>query len=481
MNTMKKILALALALIMVMGLATTAFAQEVGTKTDGTGSITITNPSKGETYGYVKVFDATVTGTEDGSIAYTGEIPEALQSVFEKDSAGNIKVIAGKTDEEVIDAVQAWAKTQPLQGETISDGTPLTFNGLGYGYYAVISSQGQTVSVNSTNPDVSVTDKNSTDPEPPVKVVDDDNVKIGDTVTYTVTFKTANYDGTKKIVSYTIEDTLPAFLANVTVTSITVDGDPITTQQFEDKKITIDWVDDEGNHIYENGAEVVITYTAVVTAESAVDGAGNTNKVTMTWRDEDGNEPGEYIDEETIYTYALALKKVDQAGNPLAGATFRFPFYVQETPDEDGAYIYAGEQSGEGLINEITTPDDGMIIVKGLEAGTEIEIIETEAPNGYNKLTETVKVTPVKTGETTTHSTFYLDENGNIVDEETETVVTVVSENIAATAIVVVNKTGTELPETGGMGTTMFYVFGAVLLLGAAVLLITKRRVNMAQ
>ena len=486
MKTTRKLLAMVLAVIMVMSLATTAFAQTVGTAAAGTGSITISNPSNGETYTVVKVLSASVTGNEDGSIAYIGDIPAGLESVFVKDSAGNIQVKDGTSDKAVIDAVTAWAKDK-AGISAVSDGTPLTFAGLDYGYYAVISSQGAVVTIDSTNPNVTVVDKNTTDPTPPTKDVDDDNVKIGDTVTYTVKYKTANYNGTKKIVSYTIHDTLPEFLTNVKVTSITVDGQAIAVQQFVDKKITIAWVDGQGNHLYKNGAEVVITYTATVTEGAAVDGAGNTNTVTLTWDDEDGSvpppsdNPDMYKDSETIYTYALALKKVDQDGKPLAGATFQFPFYVKATPDADGAYIYAGTTAGEGLTNTITTPADGVIIVKGLESDEKVTITETEAPAGYNKLTAAVEVTPVKTGKTTTNVTVYLDENGNVVDTETETVVTVTSDKIAATAIVVVNKAGTELPETGGMGTTLFYVFGAVLMLGAAVLLVTKRRMNMAE
>ena len=103
------------------------------------------------------------------------------------------------------------------------------------------------------------------------------------------------------------------------------------------------------------------------------------------------------------------------------------------------------------------------------------------APAGYNKLTGPVEVTPTKTSSTTTNVTVYLDENGNIVDSETSTKVTVISDKIAATAIVIVNKAGTELPETGGVGTTMFYVVGGLMMLMAVVLLVTKKRMADAE
>ena len=90
-------------------------------------------------------------------------------------------------------------------------------------------------------------------------------------------------------------------------------------------------------------------------------------------------------------------------------------------------------------------------------------------------------MTPDKTGSITTNVTVYLDEKGDITETVTETVVNVESNDIAATAIVVVNKAGTELPSTGGMGTTLFYVFGGIMMAAAVVLLVTKKRMADAE
>ena len=512
MKHTKKLFSVLLALVMVFALATTAFAQEVTVAGDGKGSITISNAAKGETYTIYKLFDATVTGTAGGSIAYTGTIPESLNAYFTKDSAGNISATdaawkdpATKTEmsEDLMAALKTWAETATATKSAVSDGSELTFKNIPYGYYVVTSTQssGAAITVDSTNPSANIVDKNSSTPHDLKKSANETDVNIGDTVTYTVTFTTSNYSGAgtaaKKIVSYTIKDTLPDFLSNVTVTSIIVDNDgnaETTTDrveiknadnsvpQFDDNtKIVIDWYDEgKSQFLYDNGATVTITYTAVVTDKAAIDGNGNTNKVTLTWTDEDGTTPpSELEDNETIYTYAIALKKVDDKGNPLAGAVFEFPFYVKTTADTDGAYIYAGTTAGDGKTNQITTPADGVIVVKGVKSGT-YSITEVTAPAGYNKLTAPVSVTAVKTGETSTHTTVYLDENGNIVETETETTVTVNVDisDIAATAIVVVNKTGIELPSTGGMGTTIFYVLGSILAVGAIVLLVTKKRMS---
>lgn len=494
MKHARKLASLLLALVMVFALATTAFAKDV-TVADGKGSITISNAAKGETYTIYKLFDATVSADKT-SIAYTGTVPGSLSDYFTADANGYISATeAAKNGESMSDglrnALKAWTETAIAASTATSDGSALKFNGLLLGYYVVTTSQGeQLISVDSTMPDVTIVDKNSSSPSNLTKTASSNDVSIGDTVTYTVSFKTSNYDGAgeaaKEIVSYTIEDTLPEFLKDVTVTSISVNNDVIqdqtgATPQFDsNKKIVIDWYDEVNKQfLYNNGATVTITYTAVVTDKAAIDGAGNTNTVTLTWTTKGSNqpEPNPIETNETIFTYAIALKKVNDKGVALPGAVFEFPFYVQSTADTDGAYIYAGDTAKDGLTKQITTPADGVIVVKGVKSGR-YEITEFKAPDGYNKLTTPVTVEAVKTSSTTTSKTVYLDENGNVTNETTATEVKVELANIAATAVVVVNKAGTELPSTGGMGTTIFYVLGAVLVLGAVVLLVTKKRMS---
>ena len=502
MKHARKLASLLLALVMVFALATTAFATEGATPTTGNGSITISNAAKGETYTIYKLFDATVNA-DGSSIAYTGDIPDGLNTYFVKDTNGYISATGEAKDGDKMSAgleaaLKTWAETATSTSHAVSDGSALKFNGLLLGYYVVTTSQGeQLISVDSTMKDVTIVDKNSSTPKDLHKNADVDDVSIGDTVTYTVSFKTSNYYGAgeaaKEIVSYTIEDTLPEFLSNVDVIRIIVDNDgksetiddqkDVTVQFNTDKKIVIDWYDeDNSKFLYNNGATVTITYTAKVTDKAAIDGDGNTNKVTVKWTTK-GNvqpDPDEIHTEETIYTYAIALKKVNNKGVALPGAVFQFPFYVQSTADTDGAYIYAGDTAKDGLTKQITTLDDGVIVVKGVKTGN-YQITEVKAPDGYNRLTDPVTVEAVKTNSATTNKTVYLDKDGKETGESTTaTKVTVKIDNIAATAVVVVNKAGTELPSTGGMGTTVFYVLGAVLVMGAVVLLVTKKRMSNA-
>lgn len=502
MKHARKLTSLLLALVMVFALAVTAFAQDE-TVGAGAGAITISNAAKGVTYTIYKLFDATVNA-DGSSIAYTGEIPASLNTYFTADKNGYISATEAAKEganmsEGLKTALKDWTKTVTATATAKSDGSALNFKGLAYGYYVVTTTQGnQVISVDSTKPDVTIYDKNSSRPTDLHKTASNDDVSIGDTVTYTVRFKTSNYDGAgtdaKEIVSYTIEDTLPAFLSDVNVTSIIVDNDGNdatagdqhdVTAQFTNKKIVIDWYDeDNSKFLYDNGATVTITYTAVVTEKAAIDGEGNTNNVTVTWTTKGGNEPGpgKLETKKTIFTYAIALKKVNNKGTALPDAVFEFPFYVKSDADTDGAYIYAGTTAGEGLTNKITTPENGVIIVKGVKSGS-YKITEVTAPAGYNKLTAPVAVEAKKTGQISTNTTVYLDENGNITNTETDkkTEVNVDIPNIAATALVVVNKAGTELPSTGGMGTTIFYVLGAVLVVGAGVLLVTKKRMSQSE
>jgi len=493
---MKKILALVLAMLMVIGM-TAALADVPAANT---GKITIANAAKGETYKIYKLFDATVGA--NGEIAYTGSIPSDLSEFFTKDTAGNISKAAGKTDAEVATAVQNFIKALPDSSFTeantkVAEGSALEFTNLPFGYYGIKSSQGATVTVDSTNPTVTVYDKNEKEIELS-KTVDDTNVKIGQTVTYTVDFTSVNYVGTgnaaKKVDKYTITDTLPAFLKDVVVTGITVGGTAIETKQFdENKKIEIPWVDAEGNHLYANGAIVEITYTAVVTDSVDVTATGNTNKVTLTPHFDDGTEGQPKEDEETIWSYTFGLIKVDDSGAALADATFLLPFYVKQVGDSN-VYNYAGTTASDGAVNTVTTTDNGQIYIHGIatdethntpadeEAGTaavidtEFSITETVAPKGFNKLTAAFTV--VAKPERSTTVKRYWDENGKLTDTVTETITNFTAAEPVSGFKTVINKAGAELPSTGGMGTTILYIAGSVLVLAAAILLITKRRMN---
>lgn len=486
MKKFRKLLSLVLAMIMVLAMAAPSFAA------NGTGSITIKNASKGETYYAYKLFDATVA---NGSIAYTGTIPNELNTYFEV-RAGYIYLKDGVTDitEEFSQALQSWAVAQGTENAAASDtadGSALVFEDLDYGYYVVTTTQGSAISVDSLNPDATIYDKNLTEPGEPedgdVKSSDVDPNKgaaIGDTITYTVEFTTTNYVGegeaAKKVKSYTIHDTLPeTFLGNVNVTSILIDEESYTVggsvPQFINNEITIPWVED-GNSKYNNGALIKITYTAVLKSGAVIDGSGNTNTVSISWTTEDEVEhTGDLTDMETVYTYALAIQKVDQDGEPLAGATFSIGG-IQATEEEKGIYIVtkAGENVTEPTVMECD--DNGLLIVKGVQLGT-YSVTEVAAPEGYNKLEDSFDATAQKIGETVITTTTYYNEDGEETDKESAvTTLTTTNEKLLDIAEKVINKAGATLPSTGGIGTTVFYAAGIVLMAGAVFFVVRRKK-----
>ena len=511
MKKMKKIFALLIAMVMVLGMSTAVFAQSVGSGTEAT--ITVNNASKGVTYKAYKLFgakvSAAVTSGESNSISYTGTIPSSLAQYFTyvngtDDSNGIVATSAafksGSTTElsdSAIAALKSWTESQTAYAEAVSDGSALTF-GVDYGFYVVTTSQGnQAISVDSTHPNASIYDKNSTtptiDPESG-KVVDDAEVAIGDTVTYTVTFTTSNYAGSgssaKQITKYTIEDTLPSFLSDVTITSLTIgttekvytaaELSTATTAFNTNKKIEIPWVNNTTS-LYSNGATVVITYTAKVNSNVAVAGenTASTNTVTLKYTTTDGGDDTTVgTSSSSISTYAAQLNKVDASGNALAGATFSITGL--KLTGEAGSYTVVGATPSGETDTVMSCDTNGKLVIRGLDADVTYTVTEVAAPSGYNKLTSTFNLDPVIESTTVTYKTWTVT-NGTITygEEQTETIgannVTF-TKALDDTAEIVVNQTGAELPSTGGIGTTIFYAVGMILVIGAGIVLVTRRR-----
>ena len=142
----------------------------------------------------------------------------------------------------------------------------------------------------------------------------------------------------------------------------------------------------------------------------------------------------------------------------LAGATFTLSMSntganpIALISEDNNVYRVA--KTGEtGTVTAITTDATGKFTIKGLDADT-YYLTETAAPAGYNKLADPV--------------TIFIGEDGvvNATDDNPNGV----------TEVKVLNQSGTELPSTGGMGTTVFYVVGGILVVGAVVLLVARKR-----
>ena len=539
MKRIKKLAGILLAMVMVLGMTMTSFAQTKAldpADADGA-TITIKNPAKGETYSLHKLFDATVNGD---NIAYQGEVPPALGAFFEADDAGYVsptgeivekdadgKITGTKMTDDLKAALEAWAKDAEVVVSEVSNGdSDLVFTGLPYGYYVVTTTHVSTdedgvvtkaaITVTSTQPDADIYDKNVNTPTV-LKEVEKESYSIGDTVKYTGTFDTTNYidlnGESKQVVDYVIQDTLPEYLADAKVTKITIgatetdprtvfEGDALTGLQFGEvtvgtttyeKAILIPWAEQAADGTYTNlyaqGAKIVVEYEAVLTSTTNINAADtNTISIRPVYVDEDSTEkkPWDETWEDTaeIRTYAAAIKKVDESGNPLAGATFTIKG-LTVTAGEAGVYTVASYDPNSTTESaELSTDENGKLYIIGLASNVELTVTEFKAPDGYNKLTESKKLKPqILTKEIfVTSGERHYDEDGNLVSESsTATTSKTVEKNLSdldVAALEIVNQKGTLLPSTGGIGTTIFYVVGGILVVAAGILLVTKKRMS---
>lgn len=473
-NTMKKTLAILLALVMILSLATAVFADESTTQTvtvsNGSGSITITNPAEGETYKIIKLFDATVS---NAGIAYTGTIPDGLGDYFElvngyvqiKESAKDT-TDTNKLSSDAIAALKTWAEAQDEDSVTssaeVEEGkTSLVFAGLDYGYYVVTTTQGSVISVTSTNPEATVTDKNTAPTvEKDITKVGEDELdeagkaalaQVGTTVEFKVTITVGT--GAKNYVFHDTMDSRLSYNNDATVTGV------------DSGKYTIKGTPDEGDTItitFEDGiaanTEITITYSATVTSDALTTettAAGNTAYISY------GDSSTTTSDTVNVYNAKFTVTKKDGSGNALAGAGFVIAKTVADTSDgaEEGATKTVYYKLENGVVSWVDSIDDAteytsdstgaVTAFTGLANGT-YTLVEKTVPAGYNKAADI----------------DFTIANGSYT-----------AANLEQTATVT-NNAGSELPSTGGIGTTLFYIFGGILVVGAVVVLVTKRRMN---
>lgn len=493
MNKLKRILPIILAVVTIAAMSVTVYAEDTGT-------ITVQNAAKGETYSIYKIFDATIseaqTAGESDSIAYTfaGDLPASLSGVFEKiGDTDYVQKKDGATDAAVFAALASYVEAEglsPVQSDAAAGG-PLEFTNVPYGYYYVTSSLGSTATVTSNNPNAVIYDKNTAVPDAS-KTADGTSYSIGDTVKYTAEFDTTNYLGegenSKQVIEYVIKDTLPEFISGVTVTGITVGGAAATLQQFNaDGEIKIAWAtknaDNTYTSIYDQGSKIVVNYEGTLTSAVNI-GAGNTNSIELKAIVESG-DPWSTTFENTseIKTYAAAIKKTDGA-TPLPGAQFTVKGLQVEQLSSGVYRVVSYDPAGTTQSAVMDTDANGMLYIVGLAETASLTVTEYKAPDGYNKLTETKTLTPqiLSTEIITESGTRYYDEDGNLMSTVTGSAtsksVTRNLNELDTNALEIVNNQGSLLPETGSIGTTVFYIVGAALVLGAGIFLFVRKRMS---
>ena len=227
---MKKVLAIIMAMVMLLSLGVTAFAEEP------TGSITITNATKDKTYTVYKIFDASYDEVVD-SISYTISEDSQFYDVFfdadgdptpdnkyfvlnkntkEKEVNKAKDVIDSELIKYVTDIINADDASYASVASAVASDETVEFKDLPYGYYVIVSSLGATVTITSNAPDVEVIDKNQTPGMNFQKKVwdaktnawaDSNTANVGDLVKYQVSFIATNYAGSDQVKYYSIHDT----------------------------------------------------------------------------------------------------------------------------------------------------------------------------------------------------------------------------------------------------------------------------------
>ena len=538
MKNMKRFFSLLLMAALILTLSVTAYAA-------GNGSITINNAAVDETYKLYKVFDATTQGEDanktvayvytkaDGSDAlYDALAAEDSPFTLKETTAAdkyNVYLKDNKTASDVSAFFKANESLLSKTTEMIASGTTVTFINLDFGYYYISKgtsdSANPTVGVTSVAPDQTINDKSTKpgpitpDPDNPggYKVFvdvngnilgdtgDDNNAQsitqtanYGDTVYFMLQANGVNYDEGKKIVEYSAYDVLGEGFKDFTVTKVTVGGKELADTAYEvtgsgtaaePYKVTIKWVNDNGDHIYDNG-DIKIYCKATVDTDATIgndDPTNLTNEGWFSWT-YDNNTTGPEdprSDSSTVTTkvYAIAIYKTDKKGNALEGAQFeivdsngnKIPVTLNSTASTGGTNVY--DYTPGGTNYTVVSPASGKIIVKGIASG-EYTVNEIVAPNGYNLLETKVTVNATEFESSAKTLTIYKNSDGDITNTEVTNTKQDITFDFSSAAINIVNISGTQLPSTGGIGTTLFYVVGALLMVSAFVLLITKKRMN---
>lgn len=498
MKKMKKIMALILAAIMMMAMSVTAFA--AGTTCSLTVNVNSGQNLKGQTINLYKLFDVTESKSgEETNYAYT------VNDTYKAALAAVLKIDATSKDEEFAKAVAdkkatiqqfandftAKALTENLGATKTSDkikesNTSYEFTGLDAGYYLVYVTGGKEIQSSLVTVDAPANTVNLKTEAPSItKTANKETAEIGQVVKYTVTGAIPDTTGYAKYV-YSIHDVLSAGLdfvndANGTVLTdktvkvevkfseadVTDNGTAPTTAAINtdnSKKMSLDlsaWV--RANQA-NKGKTFTVTYYAKVNKDAVVT---NYNQASLEY----GNNPDDTTtttpSEAKTNTYPLDIKKINKkTSGLLAGA--KFSLYRSETnakigenaitvTGSNGSYVVDADSKNTVFESVATEVGNGYNLhLNGLAAG-DYWLVETQAPEGFNKLTDPIKVTIAKTGdaEWTVQKNDAL-ETDKIIDVE--------------------NSTGSLLPSTGGRGAIAFAVIAALLVFGVVVSFIRDKR-----
>ena len=472
MKRTKRIASVLLALVMALSLITTAFAAGEN------GSITIDNAVVGKTYTIYRIFDLNSHNDDYTAINYK---VSAKWAAFFQDGAKGLDYVTiddqgyvtWKVDaDKAAFAKDAYAFAQassiPNDGQNKATNSTVKFENLTLGYYLVQSDLGVLCSLDTTMPNVTIKEKNS-QPTVDKQVQENSNGTWGDTndanIGDTVNFKTTInvVDGQPK--NYVLHDkmsdglTFDAGSVEVKIGDRTLTPGSDYTLIANPKDGCTFEIEFKENVLKPNDV-VIVTYSATLNEKAVIYPAPNTNETKLVYGE--GSETT--WDKTETFTYQFDLVKTKTDNTVLNGAEFKLYDAKTEGNEialiDEGNGVYrvatAAEKAAEGFVS--ATIKAGKVTIKGLDSGT-YYLEETKAPAGYNVLAERVEVK---------------------IDHANLTA-TVEGDTYVSGGVQVINQTGAELPSTGGIGTTIFYVVGGLLVVAAGVLLVTRKRMSKSE
>lgn len=484
MKTIKKMLAMLLAAVMLLAMSATAFAAQEGELTGG--SITINDAVTGQTYKiyqllYLEGYNATYNAYSYKANSAWEDWLKTQEKYVKFDGQGYVTWVENADVEVFAKDAQAYAKDnniEPGADAVTATGTTVKFENLKLGYYLVDTTLGTLCSLDTTNPDVVMEEKNEA-PSNEKSVEEDSNGEYG-SVNDADIGQTVNYKSTvtlpKGSENVVFHDTMSSGLT-LDEKSIKVYIDENLENELAADKYTLKntgltdgcTFEVSFSQTYLNEltatATVYVVYSATINGKAVVAGEGNSNTSKLSYGDESNTKT---TPDSTTKTYTWSFDVLKYGNGDKSKVLKDAQFVLLNSDKNMVATIVNGKLTGwvtapaagtDGTITwpanvALTTNEQGKINIAGLDADT-YYLREIKAPDGYNKLTAD---TEVKIESTTSE------------DGKTLTLTPVTAE--------VDNKAGVELPSTGGMGTTIFYILGAVMVVGAGILLVVRRRMS---
>lgn len=531
MKQIKKLISIMLTIAMVFTMSATVFAAEGEPTAPTTYKITISNEAKGHTYEAYQIFKGDLAVKDEkkvlSNIDWGSGISEAGKSALdaENDVVKYAESLQDKSAEETAALAQEIGKYLATVAGTSTyveaageADAYYVINELEPGYYLVkdqddslAGNDNYTTFILEVVGDASANVKNTGVPTPDKKVKDKNDSlgtttgwqdsadhDIGDIIEYELKATLPNtvsaYDKYQLVFEDTLSNGLTYQKGSVVVKKngdeINKKGYTLTEPTGNGGQLLVTFTDVKAAPVNAtNGDVITVEYKAQLNENAKIGAIGNENTLVLKYSNNPNNS-GEGENEPTgttppvtaiVFTFETVVNKVDENKRPLMGAAFKLEKLIKGEEGTDDTW---------STIKEFTVEDGKTSFdFKGLDDGR-YRLVETATPAGYNTIADVYfKITATHDEESDdpklkTLEVVATDENGEPLTGENVTEFTVqMTETEPKTptgniSTDIVNQSGSTLPSTGGIGTTIFYIIGGILVVGAAILMVTKKRMG---